>query len=379
MVNKKVDEMILDNWESPLAIHPGEFLRDILNDYSMTQEELSNRMGYSKNTVNEIITGKNSITKEAAMKLSKIFGLSFEYWVNLQIQYDSDKVRLESKKRIQEEIDKYINIPEIKETYHELVSIGLLKKYSWVKKYYSEIILSLQKFFGSDSLDYVQNHEIEPIFRKYNRQRYNNYSIAAWLRIGEIKARAVEVLDFNYDTLKGLAKEIKNFSKESPDIYLPKLEKALSKCGVVLVCAPYLKNTNLQGATQWIDKNKVCIVVKTTHQSEDKFWFGLLHEIGHILLKHGKSDVFIDFLDDQKNSQEQEADSFAQDNLLPNYNKDIKNYTDYRLAIRDISAKYNIATSIVAGRIAHECRDIENVWMATSPYIRKINYTNILA
>ena len=375
MINKK--EKIIQGWESPIAIHPGEFLRDELEEYNITQIELAERIGLHKKIINEIIAGKNSITRLTAVKLEKVFDTSAQYWVNLQGIYENDKVRLEEAKKIEKEIKAFIKIPALKEMYYDIVALELVKKYRWIKKNYSEIIFVLQKFFGVDSLKYVGERTFEPIFRKYDRERVNRYSISAWLRISEIKAKKVSVEKFNIQGLKKVLLEMKQLSVELPEEYLPKIEKILADVGVVLVCAPYLKNTYVQGATYWINKDKVCVVIKTTKQGEDKFWFNLFHELGHIILKHNKKEIFIDIENGEKNKQEKEADEFAQKNLILNYNLRVVKYSNYKKAIELISKEDKISPSIVAGRIAHEYRDKKEAWKLTSRYIKSINYTNI--
>jgi len=89
--NKIKKEESVVGWESPVAIHPGQFLNDTLEDFKMTQVELAERIGISTNALNEIIKGKNSLTRTTASKLSKVFPMSAEYWINLQQIYEDDK------------------------------------------------------------------------------------------------------------------------------------------------------------------------------------------------------------------------------------------------------------------------------------------------
>ena len=95
-MTKAIKEKLI-GWESLVAIHPGEFLVDVLEEFSMSQSDLAERIGLSKKAVNEIIKGKNPITKRTAYCLHKVFPFSKEYWINLQNRYESDKVRLEEK------------------------------------------------------------------------------------------------------------------------------------------------------------------------------------------------------------------------------------------------------------------------------------------
>lgn len=383
MRNKK-NENIVQGWESPAAIHPGEFLKDDLEEYSISQIELAERTGISKKNINDIVMGKNSITRSTAIKLSKVFDMSFEYWINLQNIYENDKARLEEQEKINKEIELLLSSSKIKEMYEDLCQFNLVKKYRWVKTYYSKIILDLQKFFGVDSLSYIGENKFtfEPVFRKYNRENINKYSLSAWLRVGETKAIKTNVGEFDLKKLKDNLGTIKKLSKEAPEEYLPKIEKILSETGVVLVYAPYFRNTNVQGATQWIDVNKACIILKTTNQHEDKFWFNLFHEIGHIVLGHSRKEIFIDIKDGEELDQkeESEADNFAQKILIPRYKEIVEKLKSKSIAevIKTMANEENISESIVAGRMAHEYPGIKEIWILRNQYMKnQINYINV--
>lgn len=94
MSKKEIIAGNVSGWESPVAVHPGEFIQDYIEEYNITQLELALRTGVSKKIINEIIKGKNPVTEAMAVKLSKVFPLSIEYWLNLQAEYVADLARL---------------------------------------------------------------------------------------------------------------------------------------------------------------------------------------------------------------------------------------------------------------------------------------------
>ncbi len=61
--------METNTYISDLAIHPGEYLEEVLEDIGMSQAELSNRVGRPTQAINEIIKGKKSITPTTAIEL----------------------------------------------------------------------------------------------------------------------------------------------------------------------------------------------------------------------------------------------------------------------------------------------------------------------
>ena len=69
--------------------HPGEMLREeFLIPLEMTQTELARRIDVSYPRVNEIVNGKRGITPDTALRLSRLFGTTPEFWLNGQRNWD---------------------------------------------------------------------------------------------------------------------------------------------------------------------------------------------------------------------------------------------------------------------------------------------------
>ncbi|GGH38625.1 HigA family addiction module antitoxin [Microbacterium album] len=72
-------------------IHPGEVLmEDFIEGFGITQNKLAVSIGVPPRRINEIVHGKRSITADTALRLSKFFGTTAQFWLNLQSQYDLD-------------------------------------------------------------------------------------------------------------------------------------------------------------------------------------------------------------------------------------------------------------------------------------------------
>lgn len=83
--------------------HPGKMIReDFMPDYELTTTSLANALGVSRQTVNELLRERRSITPAMALRLSRLFGNSPEFWLNVQHARDL----WESKKSIQKELNK---------------------------------------------------------------------------------------------------------------------------------------------------------------------------------------------------------------------------------------------------------------------------------
>jgi len=72
-------------------VHPGEVLfEEFLKPMNLSQNRLALSMGVPARRVNEIVLGKRSISADSALRLGRFFGMSPEFWLGLQGQYDLD-------------------------------------------------------------------------------------------------------------------------------------------------------------------------------------------------------------------------------------------------------------------------------------------------
>lgn len=70
-------------------IHPGEILmEEFLKPMNLSQYRLAKDIMVPARRINEIVHGKRAISPDTALRLSKYFGLSDRYWLNLQALYD---------------------------------------------------------------------------------------------------------------------------------------------------------------------------------------------------------------------------------------------------------------------------------------------------
>ena len=70
-------------------MHPGEILReDVLPEYGLSVTALAEAAGVSRQSMNELLRERRALTPEMALRLSKLFGNSPEFWLNLQRNVD---------------------------------------------------------------------------------------------------------------------------------------------------------------------------------------------------------------------------------------------------------------------------------------------------
>ncbi|MDO8752367.1 MAG: HigA family addiction module antitoxin [Anaerolineales bacterium] len=69
--------------------HPGEILlEEFLNPMGITQRDLADNIHVPYQRVNDIVNGRRGITPSTALRLAKFFGMSADFWMNLQLRWD---------------------------------------------------------------------------------------------------------------------------------------------------------------------------------------------------------------------------------------------------------------------------------------------------
>jgi antitoxin HigA-1 len=82
-------------------IHPGEILADELQEIDLSARQLADLIQVPPNRLYQLLAGKRSMTADTALRLSRYFGTSADFWMNLQTAYQLDLARQEIGKEIQ--------------------------------------------------------------------------------------------------------------------------------------------------------------------------------------------------------------------------------------------------------------------------------------
>jgi antitoxin HigA-1 len=82
-------------------IHPGEILRDELNELGLSANALAKALGVPANRITAILNEQRSITGDTALRLAKYFNTTPEFWMNLQAAYEVKRAIQESGREIE--------------------------------------------------------------------------------------------------------------------------------------------------------------------------------------------------------------------------------------------------------------------------------------
>ncbi len=75
------------------AVHVGSVLKELLDDYEISQSSLALQIGVTYPTLNDLCNEKKNLSTEMALRLARVFeewGLNFNFWMNIQKQYEQD-------------------------------------------------------------------------------------------------------------------------------------------------------------------------------------------------------------------------------------------------------------------------------------------------
>ena len=90
-------------------VHPGEvLLMEFIKPMGLSQNRLAIDIGVDARRINEIVLGKRAVTADTALRLSRFFGNSPEFWMGLQSQYDLDTTQDQLGKRLDREVRPYV-------------------------------------------------------------------------------------------------------------------------------------------------------------------------------------------------------------------------------------------------------------------------------
>jgi addiction module HigA family antidote len=328
---------------------PGDTIQETLDELGMSQQELAERMGRHKKTINEIIKGKAPITAETAIQLERVLGIPASFWLERERLFREELQRLDMEESLEENAAWAKKFP-----------IAEMKKRGWLPDSANTtgIAHGLLTYFGIASPRQWDTlyHQYSPSFRISLVHSSNPESITVWLRQGEIHLSDLELEEYDKSKFKQALSDVSELVYQHPRNFKDQLQEICKSCGVGLVYTECLPKAPISGAVRWF-RNNPMIQLSDRYKTNDKFWFTFFHEAGHILL-HGKKEIFLEESEGSKNdlTKEKEADQFAGNWLIPDhlYNQ-VTEYMkfDEEIVIR-FSKKNKIHPGIVVGRLQHD-------------------------
>lgn len=327
------------------SVPPGETLRAVIEARGMTQADLSRRAGLSAKHVNQIVQGVAPISPDAAFALERVLGVPARFWNALEANHQSRELQ---------RLDRVVSKDDAAWLSHlptkELQRRGLIEKVADLAVLRDQVL----RFFGVASRSSWESVWTAPdaAFRRSKVFESDPYATAAWLRIGELRASEVKTAPFDRAAFEAALQTVRSLMKSDPETFEPEMRRLAAEAGVVIVIVGEIKGARANGAARWLSANRALIQLSVRHRWEDVFWFSFFHEAGHVLL-HGKRETFVD--DGRtRTTEEDEADAFAQEILIPPAHESDLLRTRTVPQARALANRLGVPPGVVIGRLQRE-------------------------
>lgn len=346
-------------YQPDYAVHPGETLREKLEELAMTPKEFAIRTAKPIKTISEILNGKSSITFEMAVLFEKVLKIPANFWIKKQANFNEFVARENHKAEIAQAMDWAKMFP-----YPQMAKIGLVASTRIVEEKAEELLhfFNISKPSAWESI--YLNQQTPVFFRISLKHTKDPYALSALFRMGEIKANRVESLEFNKSVLKSILPELKKIMEDMPNDYLQLIQKKCLLAGVKVIYTPNLPKTVIHGTVRWLN-DKPVLQMTDRLKRYDIFWFSLFHELGHIMLHGNKKNIFLEEINNSENKdqKEMEADEFASQWLLTDieYEKiinKINSGADIFETIQYFATVFKTHKDIIIGRILYRNKDL---------------------
>ena len=230
------------------ATHPGETVKEKLEELAMSQKEFAVRVGKPEKTISLIINGKSAILPETAVLFEKVLDIPANYWLSHQAIFDEFKARKKREKKIQAGKEWTKKFP-----YSEMVKLGLVKPATRTVEKTEELL----SFFNISSFlswqDIYLNKRLPLLFRQSLKSKTNPFALSVLLRIAEREAGQMQAQPYNKDSFEDALPKLREIMNSYSEKQLAKIRELCAFAGVKIIFIPYLKKTNIYGVVRWVD------------------------------------------------------------------------------------------------------------------------------
>jgi len=221
------------------ATHPGTLLKDELLAGGIKQKEFAVEIGMQHTMLSEIINGKRPITADLAILLERSLGISADYWLRFQSQYDIDLSRIKERN-----IQKLFNI-DIWKIIKEYVPVNYFRKLGYLVDDLTADIAKIKEVYvinNVDDLVVLSAKQKFSLFRKSDKLKISEKNVLAWNVVAKYKANQQVVNKFYPEKIPYLVEELKTIFFQNKDA-VKQVEKVLNKYGIKFILVPKLDQT----------------------------------------------------------------------------------------------------------------------------------------
>ncbi len=333
---------------------PGQYLKALLDAKGWTQSVLAVILNVDKAIVVRLVADKKPFTAQLALKLSAVFGVPAEHFLDLQRNFDLTIARAiaDPDPRLQTRARVFGDFP-----------ITEMMKRGWLNvsdiRDVARVEAELAKFFGVESIDDID--VLPHAAKKTDVGQSVTPAQLAWLQ--RVRQIADDMLVNRYSPVGVEAaierlRALLNAAEEAR-----KVPRIMAEAGIRFVLVESLASAKIDGVCFWLNDFAPVIGMSLRFDRIDNFYFVLRHELEHVLRRHGREHPAVDAeLEGEKAGvgvelpeEERQANEAAADFCVPR--KKMEKFVSVKApfyAERDIlgfSRTLNIHPGLVAGQL----------------------------
>ena len=310
----------------PSTTHPADLIKEVLKERRISQKDFAKLVDMRPSHLNDVLNHRRRISDEFALEVEKWLAIPAKSLLEMQATFS---LTISSSQESGEVEKEEARASFLLESLNTIVSVDtLLKSLKLKLKTAVEKLKVLNKEFNltpefKDEFDLVA----EGNFRKSAKNGLDERMIATWILMAKSSvAGAKPTNQFVYTSKKEVCQKVVELLHNNRGNLMADLRALLDTYGIVFRRVEKVDKASIDGFSFYSKSGVPCIVVTCRYDRIDNLAFTLMHELGHIYLKHTtqtKPRINIDTrsVNDETaetcNKIETAADEFAMESLIP--------------------------------------------------------------
>lgn len=331
---------------------PGEAIKEELDERGWSQRDLAAIMGVQPSIISGIVNGTKPVSLDLARNLAAAFGTSTQYWVNMETAY-----------RLHQAPTLHVDTTARSQLF-KVAPVSEMIKRGWIESTHDvEVLRSRVEAFYDCALGEVEEMELPYAARQGTEYGVLTAPQRAWIRRVRILAKAVQADPFGPSSVEAAVAKLRPLMRDAEEVrHVPRV---LAECGIRFLVIEHLPQTRIDGVCLWEDEQPI-IALSMRYDRLDYFWFTLMHELGHVSQKDGRTAVFPDIdlvgenaiLTSIKPEVEQLADKFASEHTIKpteidNFIVRVKPLFS-KIKIQGFALRQGVHPALVIGQLQHK-------------------------
>ncbi|MEJ7776981.1 MAG: ImmA/IrrE family metallo-endopeptidase [Sphingomicrobium sp.] len=327
---------------------PGDSLRALMGRKGVAAQSVAERLDGGMATLRGLLDGSLAVDDRHAATLSASLGGTSSFWLKRQANYEQ---------ALERALERAMSDARESAAWMALQVPGPRPKGRLGEEQLRNEVRRRLAFFnmGTMSAWHARYGRIctETLFRSTQAFTSDDSAVLMWLRNGEIGADIVDTRPWNAGNLHDRLKDIRALSQvRQPERFLPRLRTLCAEAGVALVTKRAPDGCRASGASRMVAPDKAMVLLSFRGLSDDKFWFTLFHELGHLILHGAKTFLDVDMED--LDESEREANEFATHLIVPlNRQEEFERLVPTMDDVVRFSVAVDVAPGLTVGQMQH--------------------------